>query len=66
MAVRPENNAQHFRYCCSIVVEFIIGVGRFRILGGGGGRGPKFRILGGPNGAKVPGGTWRRTDGDAT
>ena len=37
MAVRPENNAQHFRYCCSIVVEFIIGVGRFRILGGGGG-----------------------------
>ena len=26
-----------------------IGVGRFRILGGGGGGGARFRILGGPN-----------------
>ena len=32
--------------------EFIIGVGRFRILGG-----PRFRILAGPRGAKFPAGT---------
>ena len=30
-----------------------IGVGRFRILGGG----PRFRILGGPRGSKFPAGT---------
>ena len=46
-----------------------IGVGTFRILGGGGGGGggggqgleywggPRFRILGGPRGAKFPVGT---------
>ena len=32
------------------------GVGRFRILGWG----ARFRILGGPRGAKFPAGTWRR------
>ena len=30
-----------------------IGVGRFGILGGGGG-GPRFRILGGPRGGQTP------------
>ena len=34
-----------------------IGVGRFRILGGGGAR---FRILVGPRGSKFPAGTLRR------
>ena len=32
--------------------DFVIGLGRFRILGG-----PRFRILGGPRGAKFPAGT---------
>ena len=44
-----------------------IGVGRFRILGGG----ARFRILeggggGGAMGAKFPAGSLRRTDVDAT
>ena len=44
-----------------------IGVGRFRILGGGGGA--RFRILGGGGvamGAKFPAGTLHRTDVDVT
>ena len=31
------------------VVHLLIGVGRFRILGG-----PSFRILGGPRGGQIP------------
>ena len=47
-----------------VLIWRIIGVGRFRILGGGGAR---FRILGGGQvGAKFPAGTWRRNDVDAT
>ena len=39
----------------AMLLKFI-GVGRFRILGGGGGGGARFRILGG-GGGKIPAGT---------
>ena len=35
----------------SFFCSLFIGVGRFRILGGGG---PRFRILGGPRGGQIP------------
>ena len=34
---------------CVLQHVTLIGVGRFKILGGGGGGGERFRILGGPN-----------------